>query len=261
MSEAKHYLVKLLLQDELTGMYASRRLRPGMELELQLERDPANFSISAFFEGRYLGRIDPILPEFIAWFQDFEDNRCSVASLPITYREHMLRVVLVRIEKGQRAHGETVPMQPPPPKRKPEPEPEALPAPLPPLSPIHDLPAPVPMFEPFPPERRGWRPTGFLGAYVMAVLAAGAGAAYIVMPEIDPGPCGRLRKAMPEITSCQVQGADELWINTTGTDAGALCGGNAGAMLPAGTLLRVRLDGPSSPRFVVCRSQSAISNQ
>ena len=269
--DVRERLARLVLHNVSAATYAARRLRHGMTLELQLEPAPGGtLQLMAFHEGRLLGNVEPIPREYLQWMASCSGNRCVVDSIPVAQQDHMLKLLLVRLERGEPLEAPSAPAPAlPEPVSTPLPEPElaAEPEPEPEPERIDPLPAtiwkpelPAPaisprvIFEPHlasPPQPSALRRHGLklllLAGFVGFTAAAAAGVHYLNTP------CGRLWAYLDGIENCRVTPANHMHFETSRPNARALCASDIASLLPEVKLMRFTLTASASPVLITCR--------
>lgn len=271
--EVRERLARLVLHNVSAATYAARRLRQGTALELRLEPTAVGaLQLIAFHDGRLLGRVEPIPREYIGWIRSCKDNRCTVDSIPVAQEDHLLKLILVRIERGEpielqaNANAEE-PAAKPVSHAKAQPEPDAEPE----LEPVFEPELePMPMViqsatvpdyidaphyyaEPWqepPPasalRRHGWKALLLMGFFGVT-LAAASGVHFLNTP------CGRLWAKLGGTSDCRVSADHNLYVQSSQPNVNGLCSPQVAQALPEVKLLRVTLTGGASPVLVTCR--------
>jgi len=276
--EVRERLARLVLHNASAATHAARRLRQGSELELRLEPTATgSLQLMASHDGRLLGRVEPIPREYIEWIRTCKDNRCTVDSIPVAEQDHLLKLILVRIERGEPLQPQTpaeTALSPkanalPAPSPEPEPKTEAEPAlelePEPELE-AELLPVPmpsgqVPMFMDMPrlytdayyshPQPSALRQHGLKVLLVVSFMVFTAAAAASV--HYLNSPCGRLWAKVGDIGNCRLMPDQNLHFESSMPNAKLLCSQDVAKSLPEVKLLRVTLQSSASPVLVTCR--------
>ena len=280
--EVRERLARLVLHNASAATHAARKLRQGSELELRLEPTATgSLQLMASHDGRLLGRVEPIPREYIEWIRTCKDNRCTVDSIPVAEQDHLLKLILVRIERGEPLQPQTpaepdlppkakaLPAPSPEPEPAPEPEPEPEPAPEPEPEPeleAEPLPVPMPSGQVpiyldvprhFPdayyghPQPSALRQHGLKVLMVLGFMAFTAAAAAAV--HYLNSPCGRLWAKVGDIGNCRLMADHNLHFESSKPNAKQLCSQDVAKALPEVKLMRVTLQSSASPVLVTCR--------